>query len=230
MAGWTKAQYDTAYSFRIERYLGGHPNLRPEVRINYHEHSMRPIMVARWRGILPIITPAITSADFVLVIGAGFGWGVRALKTQIGCAAIGIDDSPYIQGTKDSDDRSEIEAKITEVGLDPATGRGLEILNFCRTSGNRAKELVLDEDMASQASRQRIRQALGGNPTWICVEDIVDDSMTDLEITTLSLRLDQSSAKVFWTYSPTSNRSAQDLASLSNDRVITHGTFDLVIP
>ena len=229
MAAWTKAQYDDAYSFRIERYLGGHPNTRPEVKIHYHEYSMGPIMIERWRGILPIITPAITPADFVLVVGAGFGWGVRALKNRIGCAAIGIDESPHIQDEKDGNDTLEISAKITAVGLDPTTGRGFEILSFCRTPGARAKELVLDEDMSTQGSRNRIRNALGDHPTWICVEDIVDDSMTDAEITTLAGHLDQGSAKVFWTYTVTPNRSAQDLATLSNDRVITHD-FELVLP
>lgn len=230
MADWLESDFDAAYSFRVERYLGGHPNTREEVRINYHEFSMRPIMIARWQGILPVITPAIQSTDRVLVVGAGFGWGVRALRQRIGCAAIGIDTSPYIQGAKDSDDTAEISARIAAIGLDPLTGRGLEVLNFCREPGARAKELVLDEDMASQGSRNRIRNALGGNPTWICVEDIVDDTMTDLEITTLAGQLDQSTAKVFWTYSVKPNRSAQELATLSNDRVITHGDFQLVLP
>ena len=230
MAGWTKSQYDGAYSFRVERYLGGHPNTRPEVRLNYHEHFMRPIMVERWKGILSVVAPAIKSSDRVLIVGAGFGWGVRALKNRIGCVAIGIDTSTYIQSTKDTDDRAEIEAKIIAVGLDPTSGRGLEILNFCRTAGNRSKELVLDEDMASPESRQRIGTALGGSPTWICVEDIVDDSMTDAEIVTLAENLDRSSARVFWTYTITRNRSAQDLATLTGDRVITHGDFELVTP
>lgn len=230
MSSWTKADYDAAYSFRIERYLGGHPNTRDEVKINYHEYSMRPIMVARWRGILSVVTPAITPADFVLIVGAGFGWGVRALKNRLGCAAIGIDTSDYIQNAKATSDQVEISAKIIAVGLDPTTGRGFEILNFCRTPGFRAKEIVLNEDMSTPESRQRIVTALGGNPTWICVEDIVDDSMTDAEITTLATRLDQSSAKVFWTYTVTQNRTAQDLATLSGDRVITHGYFDLVLP
>lgn len=227
MAAWTKAQYDAAYSFRVERYMprapaGNVPGIHREgVRINYHEYSMRPIMVARWRGVLPLITPNIDSSDRVIVIGAGFGWGVRGLRQRIGCSAIGTDTSPYIQAEKSSDDSTEISAKITAVGLDPTSGRGLEILNFVRTPGSRAKELVLDEDLTTVASRQTVATALGGNPTFICWEDLVDDSMTDQDVLDLVAIVAASSARKFFIYTPTAARSGQDLATLTGHRVIT---------
>lgn len=232
MAGWTKADFDASYSFRVERYMGSHPSRagRLEVRINYHEWSMKPIMVERWRNLLPLLSPAIGVADRVIVVGAGFGWGVRALKKRIGCAAVGTDTSPYIQASKNSDDRAEIEAKITAVGLDPATGRGLDILNFVRTIGNRAKELVLDEDMASVQSRQNVAAVLGGSPTWIIMEDLVTDATTDAEILVLANNFNQSSARKLWLYSVTTARSAQALATLTGHRVITTGTFEMVTP
>jgi len=206
MAAWTKSDFDASYSFRVERHMGGHPNTRPEVRINYHEYFMRPIMVARWKGILPIITPAIDASDRVLIVGAGFGWGVKALRNRIGCSAIGTDTSVYIQAEKDSDDSVEIGAAA------------------------RAKELVLNEDMSTQESRQAIGAALGGAPTWICTEDMVTDGMTDAEILTMVTLFDQSTAKKFWIYTPSGFRTAQDLATLTGHRVITTGTFELVAP
>jgi len=236
MAGWTKAQYDEAYSFRVERYLkgalvGSIPGIhRPEVRINYHAYSMRPIMVARWQKILPILAPAITPADFVLIIGAGFGWGVRALRQQLGCAAIGTDISTYVQAEKGNDDSAEISAAITAVGLDPTTGRGLEVLIAVRTPGARAQELVLDEDLATQGSRNRVRNALGDNPTFICWEDIVDDDMTDQDILDMIAPILSAAAKKFFIYKPTANRSAQQLATLTGQRVVTTGDSELVIP
>jgi len=178
-------------------------------------------MVARWRGVLPLITPSITPADFVLVIGAGFGWGVHGLRQRIGCAAIGTDTSAYIQSVKATSDAAEISANITAVGLDPTTGRGLEILNFVQTPGSRAKELVLDEDLSTVESRQAVMDALGGNPTFICWEDLVDDSMTDADVTDLVALVAASAARKFFIYTQTANRSAQDLATLSGHRVIT---------
>ncbi len=228
MAGWTKAQYDAAYSFRVERYMptrapaGNVPGIhRPEVRINYHEYSMRDIMVSRWTGVLPLLTPSIGPSDRVIVIGAGFGWGVRGLRQQIGCDAIGTDVSPYIQVIKDTDDTAEIRDKIAFVGLDPTSGYGLDILNFARTPGNRAKELVLDEDLSTVQSRQNVATALGGNPTFICWEDLVDDSMTDQDVLDLVALVAASAARKFFIYTPTVSRSAQDLATLSGHRVIT---------
>jgi len=160
----------------------------------------------------------------------GFGWGVKALRNRIGCSAIGTDTSVYIQAEKDSDDSVEIGAAITAVGLNPTSGRGLEVLNKVSTVGARAKELVLNEDMSTQESRQAIGAALGGAPTWICTEDMVTDGMTDAEILTMVTLFDQSTAKKFWIYTPSGFRTAQDLATLTGHRVITTGTFELVAP
>jgi len=222
MAGWTKAQYDASYSIRVERYFGGHPSRagRPEVRLHYHEWVIKPILVRRWLNIVPLLTPAIDSDDFVLIIGAGFGWGVRALRTQIGCEAIGTDTSTYIQTEKSSDDSAEISAAITAAGLDPTTGRGLELLGFVRSPGSRAKELVLDEDLLTAASRSNVIAALGSNPTFICWEDLVDDSMSDQDVLDLIAPIEPAAARKFFIYTPTAARSAQDLATLSGHRVI----------
>lgn len=225
---WTKADYDAAYSFRVERYFGGHPNTRSEVRLNYHEWSMKPILEERWRRTTLVLANAITSADRVLVIGAGFGWGVAAIERRSGATVVGIDTSPYIQAEKNTDDSVEVAAAIVAVGLNPLTGRGLEMMNNVRTAGPRAKVQILDEDMASPESRQRIGTALGGGPTWIIPEDIVDDAMSDAEITTLASHLDQSSAKKVWLYTPTAARTSEQLNVLTGHKVIEFGTYRLV--
>jgi hypothetical protein len=230
MAAWTKADYDAAYSFRVERYFGGHPSRagRPEIRLNYHEFSMKPILEERWRRTTLILAPAIDATDRVLVIGAGFGWGVAAIERRSGATVVGIDTSPYIQAEKGADDSVEVAAAITAVGLDPLTGRGLFIMNNVKTAGPRAKVTILDEDMASPASRQRIGTALGGGPTWIVIEDIVDDAMTDTEIITLAGQLDQSSGNKVWLYMPTAARTSEQLNVLTGHKVIEFGTYRLV--
>lgn len=228
MSAWTKTDYDTAYSIRVERHFDGHPASRPKVRLHYHEWAIKPIMVNRWRQILPVLAPAITVSDRVLIVGAGFGWGVRALRNRIGCSAIGTDTSPYIQAEKSNDDSAEVNAAISAAGLDPTTGRGAFLRGQIRTAGARAKELVLDEDMSTAVSRQRIRAALGGNPTWIIPEDIVDDNMTDIEITVLAGFFDQSTAKKVWLYTPTAARTSEQLNILTGHKVIEFGTYRVV--
>lgn len=231
LAAWTKADFDSTYSIRIERYFGSHESRagRPEVRLNYHEWAIKPLMVNRWREILKVLTPAITTDDRVLIVGAGFGWGVRALRNRINCTAIGTDTSSYIQTEKNNNDAAEVDAAITAVGLDPTVGRGLFLREAVRTTGARAKELVLDEDMTTKGSRQRIRNALGGNPTWIIAEDLVGDAMTDAEISTLAGHFDKSTARKVWLYTPTKSRSAQALATLTGHKVISCGSFEVVV-
>ena len=226
----TKTDFDTAYSIRVERHFGSHSSRagRPEMRLHYHEWALKPMMVERWRRTLQVVTPAIKAADRVLIIGAGFGWGIRALRNRIGCAAIGTDTSPFIQAEKGSDDSVEVDDAVTTAGLDPTTGRGLFLRNAVRTPGSRAKELVLDEDMATVESRQAIATALGGGPTWMIMEDIVDDSMLDAEIVTLVGHLNQSTAKKFWMYTPTVARSSEDLNALTGHKVLEFGTYRLV--
>lgn len=225
MAGWTKADFDAAYSFRVERYLGGHPNTRKEVRLNYHEWVMRPIIANRWRRILTLLP--ISSSDAVVLVGTAFGWGVSELKEMTGCTAIGTDISEYIQAEKDNDDSIEVDAAISAVGLDRGTGRGLELHEAIRTPGPRAKELVLDEDMASKASRGRIASALGTNPTWIIVEDLIGLQMTDDEIVELAGYLDKWNAKKIWLYTSTPSRTPQDIAKLTGHMCISLRSFEV---
>ena len=230
MAAWTKADFDSAYSIRVERHFGSHPSRagRPEIRLHYHEWAIKPIMVNRWRRLLRVLTPAIDAADRVLIVGAGFGWGVRALRNRIGCVAIGIDTSPYIQAEKNNDDSVEVDEAISLTGLDPTTGRGLFLRDKVRTTGQRAKELVLDEDMSTQQSRQSIVGALGGSPTWIITEDLVTDAMTDAEITTMAGHFDRSTARKVWLYTPTAARTSEQLAALTGHKVIEFGTYRIV--
>ncbi|MBW8034085.1 MAG: hypothetical protein FVQ79_00005 [Planctomycetes bacterium] len=230
MLAWTKADFDSAYSIRVERQFGGHPSRagRPEMRLHYHEWAIKPIMVNRWRRLLRVLTPAIDAADRVLIVGAGFGWGVRALRRRIGCSAIGTDTSPFIQTEKDNDDSIEVSAAVTAAGLDPTTGRGLELLKLVKTSGARVKELVLDEDLSTVESRQNVRAALRGGPTWIITEDLVTDAITDAEITTMAGHFDKSTARKIWLYTPTQARTSEQLAALTGHKVIEFGTYRIV--
>lgn len=230
MAAWTKAEFDTAYSIRVERHFGSHPGRtgRPEMRLHYNEWAIKPIMDRRWTELLKVISPPILTSDRILIVGAGFGWGVRALLERVSCTAIGTDISPYIQAEKAGDDAVEVDAAITTAGLNPTTGRGLFLRDRIRTTGQRAKELVLDEDMSTQQSRQNITGALGGAPTWIIPEDLVNDDMTDAEIVTLAGYLDQSSAKKVWLYTPTTARTSEALNVLTGHKIIEFGTYRIV--
>ncbi len=181
MAGWTKSDYDNAYSFRVERYLGGHPNTRLEVRSHYHKWAMEPLLANRWSVLQPILN--ILSTDHVCVVGAGFGWGVDALIAQTSATVVGIDISDYISAEQANTEESELRAEVSAVGLDPDTGRGAEVMAFIFDNTVRSNVIVLQEDAATNGSRQAIRAALGGNwPSVVVYEDIIDDTWTDTDI------------------------------------------------
>jgi len=230
MGHWTKADYDAAYSIRVERRFGSDPSRagRPEMRLHYNEWAIKPLMNKRWTELLKVILPPILKNERILIVGSGFGWGVRALLERVSTTVIGVDASPYIQGEKAGDDSVEVDAAIVEVGLDPMTGRGLFLRNQVITTGDRAKEIVLDEDLTTVASRAAIQSNLGGRPTRVYVEDVVDDAMTDAEIQTLAGDIDQWPARNTWLYTATPARSPEDLNTLTGHQVIEFGSYRVV--
>jgi hypothetical protein len=98
---WTKADYDAAYLCRVDRYfnrdnpeVAQDPAQTSEVLLHYHRFFMRPILASMWARLAPILNIAAT--ENVLIIGAGFGWGVEAFIAETGCTTVGIDVSDYI--------------------------------------------------------------------------------------------------------------------------------------
>ena len=217
MAGWTKAQYDAAYRFRVERYFGGHPNTRPEVVVHYHKWGMQPILAQMWANIQPVLN--ILTTDHLCIVGAGFGWGVDAATIEVAPANIvGIDISDYIAAEQTNTEETELQAQITSAALDPDTGRGLEIMGHIYDGQPRSNVVVLQNDAASGPQRQAIRTALGGNwPSVVVYEDIVDDTWTDAEI--LSARNSGNgfggTQRLIWIYNGTDTRSQADLQTIS---------------
>jgi len=172
MAGWTKEDFDNNYSIRVERYMGGHPNTRPEVRLCYHRSVMVPILQNRWDKLIPDILP-IQADDLVVLVGAGFGWGVEILKQKTGAKVIGTDISDWVESVKDTSEEAEIDACIRKVGLEPGTGRGLEIKRKYFVPGPRCTVKILNEDLATEDGRKNLLRVLGQTPDWIITEDFI---------------------------------------------------------
>lgn len=176
---WTKELYDQAYSFDAEP--DGHPNTRPGIRLHYNRYVLYPEMLRRAQQFVSIL--GLTLSDRILIVGAGFGWTVEALA-GMGYTVIGTDVSAYIQGNKTLSEDSDVSASISAVGLDPTTGEGLLHFNRLRGDGTRTRGIVLNEDSSSNPSRNRVKTALGSDPTIIITEDLVT-SLTDSECATL---------------------------------------------
>lgn len=187
----TKADWDAAYRIGAEGDVG-HPNTRTEVRLHYHRATKGGTLhAAQLFAALGWTPPGPT----ILIVGAGFGWTAEALETLGFTAVVGIDISTYIQDNKDGTEDAEIDAEIVAVGLDPASGEGLDIKNRIIArgggAGNRCRNSkgVLNENGKTGGSRGRIKQALGlsGNDRieWVVSESVLE-SLTDTEATDAS--------------------------------------------
>jgi len=222
VAGWTKAEFDAAYKFLPESRLGGHPGGRPPVRVHYMRAFVEPIIRARWEQIVPAILN-ITAADHVVIIGAGFGWGVDVL-TEISLAnVVGVDISDYINDEQGNDELADYDAAITLAGLDPNGAQGMKIKNAFRTPGPRSNTVVLKENMANAGSRNKVKQALGNNvPTHIITEDTIQ-LFSDAEIADFVTDIDPIGAQVSHINGGTP-RTNLELAALTGHKCISYQT------
>ncbi len=224
MPAWTKADFDGAYTFRPERYLGGRdPAISAApVILHYHKFAMKPLLAARWALLAPVLN--IDASDHVLIVGAGFGWGVEAFIAETGATAIGIDVSQYVADELSNTETAELRSAITAAGLDPDTGRGAELLAALDDGQPRANVIVLQQDAQTNTSRQAIRSALGNNWPSVCiVEELNDDSTTDAEITQINnaLTLFGGSQRVIWVSDDTVAHTLQQLQTLTGAEVIS---------
>lgn len=220
MAGWTKEQYDTAYRTQIERRMpgGGPPPAegRPPVFIHYHKWTMVPILAQMWANIQPVLN--ILSTDNVCIIGAGFGWGVDAVIAEVAPANIvGVDISDYIAAEMGNTEEAELRDHVTTAGLDPDTGRGLDVMNFISDGQPRNNIVVLQNSASTANERQEIRTALGGNWPSVCVaENIVDDTWSDTDIQFLRDAMNGfgGTQRLIFIYKGTTARTHQDFFDL----------------
>ena len=133
---------------------------------------MTPVLQARWDKLVPEILP-IQKSDTVVIVGAGFGWGVEILRRKTGANVIGTDISDWIMSAKDTDEEAEIDVCIRKVGLNPTSRRGLEIKKKYFTPGPRCVVTILQEDIATAQGRKNILTALGKMPNWVITEDFI---------------------------------------------------------
>lgn len=229
MAEYTKEQYDQLYRFRVCRYFGGRLAGEEPVYIHYHKYSMKPILEARWARMAPLLN--IASTESVLIVGAGFGWGVEAFINETGCTTVGIDISAYVQAEKDNTEEAELRQCIIDAGFDPDSGKGATILAGVFDNQPRSNVVVLNEDMQTNQSRNAIRSALGNWPTVCIAEDIIDDTTTDAEITQVNNAMDlfAGTQRIIWVHDGLAGRTLQDLQTLTGAEVIsTDGSVHLV--
>ena len=212
MAGWTKADYDAAYRFRVSRYFGGTAEGESEVKCHYHKWAMQPILQNMWSVLAPILN--IASSEYVCVVGAGFGWGVEAFIAETGATTVGIDISEYIAAEQANTEEAELRAEITAAGFDPDTGKGATILAGIYDGQPRSNVIILENDASTGPQRNEVRVALGNNwPSVVVYEDLIDDTWTDTDIENARNAGNgfAGSQRLIFIARPTASRSLQDI-------------------
>jgi hypothetical protein len=174
---WDKALFDKFYRVPGERWglerIGSHTPLV----LHYHWYSIGQAgraEAAKWPELLNI-----PKGSRVLVIGAGFGWALEGLR-DAGMITLGTDTSEFIQANKNTSEEAELIAICENSGVSfdthkIRTGQGTSISprELWLREGPRCQMAVIDEDAATPASRQVIRDAMGGNPDFIITEYVM---------------------------------------------------------
>ena len=220
--GYTKEQYDALYRFRVSRYFADSqpPGTNP-IYLHYHRWPMLPILQKRWQLMAPVLN--IASTELVCIVGAGFGWGVEAFIQETGCTTVGLDVSDYVDVAKTETEEAEIRQAIIDAGHDPDSGHGAAVLAATCDFQPRSNVIILKEDMHTNQSRGAIRAALGGWPSVVIFEDIIDQTFVDADITAMqnAATLFAGDQRVIWITKDRPYRSLQDLQTLTGAEVIT---------
>lgn len=182
----TKADFDAAYNIGAEGDTG-HSNTRPEVRLHYNRAVMYPVAATHARKMVEVL--GLTPAMKIGVLGCGYGWVLEELEVMGFTNVIGTDTSTYIQSTKTSQESADIDEAIIAAGLNPNAAEGANVKARLLSRGNSKSNVptkVLNENGQSNASRNRIRNALGGGNLDWGITDSVLESLTDAECLQLS--------------------------------------------
>lgn len=178
----TKADFDADYSVRVE---STRPSTRPWIKMGYCRAAFYPAGQRRAQKLVDIFGwPTDTK---ILIVGAGYAFTAEALEVEHDYANIvTTDTSPHIQATQDQDEETEVNAAISAVGLNPASGEGLAKKNAIWTPGNRRRHSrsIQNEALNNNGSRNRIRSVLNG--VQVAISEEVVTLLDDSEVTQLA--------------------------------------------
>lgn len=162
----TKADFDGAYSIRLERYTGGHPNTRAEFRGNYERRALFSTTIpqldpttAEWANIVAHFNWSLTTS--ILIVGCGFGWTIEYLQSVGYASSWGTDTSIYIQADKDTVDpadgvkRSLDPTRIHDADVSKPNNRGQLILDTVG-AGNRFDVIVSERVLTSLTDAEAV--------------------------------------------------------------------------
>lgn len=173
---------DPVTRHRFARFRSPHVQGGAEInlRLHYHPAVQKPsklVMAQRLVDWFAANDTPLTASDRVAVIGGAFGWTCEALEDLVpGLEAISVDLSQYVQDTKDQSPDDELIESIEAEGRTHTDGGvGQYLYDMFKDPNPRSRDgsKVLQEDLISNQSRNRVRQALkNADPTWVITEEV----------------------------------------------------------
>ncbi len=147
------------------------------LHVGYIRRAMLPLarfwadgLIRVWKGAPPAV---------VIVVNAGFGFLAEALQER-GVRVVAVETSSDLLAAKDSDERTEIEAALLAAGKDPTAANAY-------LDGARAKLALVNEDLATRASRDRVATLAGAGA--VILTDHLMHYLTNVEAQAVSTRL-----------------------------------------
>lgn len=173
----------------------GHPSTREAVRLTYARFHVIPILRERWTWLIPLL--GLTPTSSIILVGASYGYSLEILAEFGITRVIGLETATGIRNRITIPEDAEIQAAIEEVGLTIASGDGARLYGQLRDRPGQPRCTkgadILAEDLSSNASRTRVRQAIQGKggTTWDVITENVCTVLSDAECVTLSGRAHQ---------------------------------------
>ncbi len=190
----TRVGFDSLYRIGAEAKWP-HPNTRPEVKLHYCRSVMwasPPFINMTAQYASYYIALGVLPTDTFAIVGAGYGLTVEYLNTVHGYNGVAVDNSPYIQATKDQDDEDEIIEWMTGI-ITPDDPRWKQILDehsskgvrLGKGDGRKSRTTILDESADSTQSRRNITGHFGLTGVtkldW-AISELTLEGATDAEI------------------------------------------------
>ena len=150
-------------------------------QLHYHPNVLKPkkvILAQRLVDYFIAQSVPLTASDRLVIIGGAFGWLGEALEDLIpGIEAVSVDMSQYVQDTKDFSPDDELIEDLVAKGYDHNLANSVgEFLHQKFSDPNprsRNGAKVLQEDLATQKSRNEVRKVLQqADPTRVITEEV----------------------------------------------------------
>ena len=182
LKSWTtQTAFDSHYDVSGEPE--GHPNTRPEIRIHYHRKAMLPWFQRHIPDLIRVLN--LQTSHRIVIIGCAFGWSIEVLNDLGFANVVGTDTSAWVQGVKSTSEDSELTTLVQSF---PLAERAALVQKLSGLSGQPRSKIaskILNETIANNSSRGRVRTAVGGTPHFTISEGVLE-SLTNTEAQALS--------------------------------------------